>query len=132
VGSHTIVNLKDVEDQAPKFGHAPNLEARFASSALDLESSGVSYQRLAPNFRGPFGHRHKEQEELYVVVGGSGRLKLDDEVVEVSTWDAVRVPPQVTRCFEGGTEGIEILAFGAPRTGAGAQDAEMIPNWWTD
>jgi uncharacterized cupin superfamily protein len=81
VASHTIVNLKEVENQAPKFGHAPDLEARFASSALGLESSGVSYQWLAPNFRGPFGHRHKRQEELYVVVGDSGRLKLDDEVI---------------------------------------------------
>ena len=132
MSSHTIVNLKEVEDQAPKFGHAPELEARFASSALGLESSGMSYQRFAPNFRGPFGHRHERQEELYVVVRGGGRLKLDDEVVELTTWDAIRVPPEVTRCFEGGADGLEILAFGAPRTEEASADAEMIPNWWTD
>jgi uncharacterized cupin superfamily protein len=132
MASYTIANLKEVEDQAPKFGQAPDLEARFAGGALELESSGVSYQRLAPNFRGPFGHKHKQQEELYVIVGGSGRLKLDDEVVDLKTWDAVRVPPQVTRCFEGGPNGIELLAFGAPKTGSVADDVEMIPNWWTD
>jgi mannose-6-phosphate isomerase-like protein (cupin superfamily) len=92
----------------------------------------MSYQRFAPNFRGPFGHRHERQEELYVVVRGGGRLKLDDEVVELTTWDAIRVPPEVTRCFEGGADGLEILAFGAPRTGEASADAEMISNWWTD
>jgi mannose-6-phosphate isomerase-like protein (cupin superfamily) len=132
MAAYTIVNLKEVEDQAPRFGHSPDLEARFAGATLELESSGVSYQRLAPNFRGPFGHKHKRQEELYVIVGGSARLKLDDEVVELKTWDAVRVPPEVIRCFEGGPEGVEILAFGAPKTGSLADDVEMIPDWWTD
>jgi mannose-6-phosphate isomerase-like protein (cupin superfamily) len=132
MASYTVVNLKEVEDQAPKFGFAPDLEARFAGAALELERSGISYQRLAPNVRGPFGHKHKQQEELYVIVGGSGRLKLDDEVVELKTWDAVRVPPEVTRCFEGGPDGIELLAFGAPKTGSAADDVEMIPNWWVD
>ena len=72
---YTHLNLKqDVEDQAPNFGYAPNIEARFAGGSLELENSGVSYQRYAPNFRQPFGHRHKHQEEMYVIVGGSGRL----------------------------------------------------------
>ena len=130
MAGYTLVNLKEVEDQAPKFGFAPNLEARFASTPLELQKSGVSYQRLAPNFRAPFGHRHGVQEEVYVVVGGSGRLKLDDEVVDLKPWDAVRVPPETTRCFEAGPEGVEILAFGAPPTGL--QDAEMVPGWWAD
>jgi uncharacterized cupin superfamily protein len=130
--SYKVANLKEVEDQAPKFGHSPDLEARFAGSALELESSGVSYQRLAPDIRAPFGHKHSEQEELYVVVGGSGRLKLDDDVVELKAWDAVRVAPEVTRAFEGGPDGIEILAFGAPKAGSPAEDVEMIPGWWSD
>lgn len=130
MGGYTIVNLKEVEDQAPKFGFAPNLEARFASGPLELQKSGVSYQRLAPNFRAPFGHRHGVQEEVYVVVGGSGRLKLDDEVVDLKPWDAVRVAPETTRCIEAGPQGVEILAIGAPPTGL--QDAEMIPGWWAD
>ena len=89
---YTLVNLKEVEDQAPKFGYAPDLESRFARRALGLENSGISYFKAAPGFRVPFGHRHTEQEEVYVVVAGSARIKLDDEVVDLGAWDAVRVP----------------------------------------
>ena len=129
---HTVVNLKEVEDQAPKFGLSPGLEGRFARGALELEKSGVSYQRLAPGFRIPFGHKHKQQEELYILVGGSARLKLDDEVLELKAWDAVRVPSDTMRCFEAGPDGAEILAYGAPTTGPPGEDLEMTPNWWTD
>jgi hypothetical protein len=73
VTGYTIVNLKEIEDQAPKFGHSPDLEARFARVPLGLENSGLSYFRLAPNFRIPFGHKHLQQEEVYVLVGGSAR-----------------------------------------------------------
>jgi mannose-6-phosphate isomerase-like protein (cupin superfamily) len=133
MAEHTIVNLKEVEDQAPNFGLAPNLEARFASEPLELEKSGISYQRLAPNFRVPFGHKHKQQEELYVLVSGSAKVKLDDEIVDLKHWDAVRVPGEKMRCFEAGPEGAEILAFGAPNTGNPREDIdEMVPNWWTD
>jgi mannose-6-phosphate isomerase-like protein (cupin superfamily) len=133
VAAYTLVNLKqDVEDQAPNFGFAPNIEAHFAADDLQLEHSGVSYQRYAPNFRQPFGHRHKQQEEVYVIVGGSGRLKLDDEIVDLKQWDAVRIPPEITRCVEAGPEGLELLAFGAPHTGPPNEDVEPAPNWWTD
>lgn len=127
---YTIRNLKEIEDQAPKFGFAPSLEARFATAPLEFEQAGISYQRLAPGFRMPFGHKHKEQEEVYVLVSGSARVKLDDEVVELRQWDAVRVPKETMRNFEAGPEGAEIIAFGAPHTGPG--DAEMTPGWWTD
>lgn len=130
---YTLVNLKQVEDSAQKFGFAAELEARFATGALGLEKSGVSYQRLSPNFRFPFGHKHDQQEELYVVVSGSARLKLDDEVVELDQWDAVRVPNDVMRCFEAGPEGAELLAFGAPHRGPSpGADAQAVPNWWSD
>jgi mannose-6-phosphate isomerase-like protein (cupin superfamily) len=133
MAAHTIVNLKEVEDRAPSFGFAPDLEARFPTNDLGLEKSGLSYQRLAPGFRFPFGHRHNEQEEVYVIVSGGGRLKLDDEVVEVRQWDAVRVPSEVMRAFEAGPEGVELLAFGAPNTGASpGDDADMQPGWWSD
>jgi mannose-6-phosphate isomerase-like protein (cupin superfamily) len=129
----TRVNLKsDVEDSATKFGYAPDLEARFATGALGLEKSAVSYQRLAPGFRLPFGHSHEQQEELYVLLSGSGRLKLDEEFVEVGPLDAVRIPPEVTRGFEAGPEGAELLAFGAPNTGGPAEDANPTPGWWSD
>jgi mannose-6-phosphate isomerase-like protein (cupin superfamily) len=130
VAGYKLENLKDVEDSAPKFGLAPELEARFASAALGLERSGLSYQRLAPNFRIPFGHKHKQQEEVYVVVSGGGRMKLDDEIVELRQWDAVRVAAETTRNFEAGPEGTELIVVGAPATGPG--DGEMTPGWWGD
>jgi mannose-6-phosphate isomerase-like protein (cupin superfamily) len=131
MADYTKVNLKeDVEDQAPNFGLAPDLEARMARVPLGLEHSGISYQRLAPNFRVPFGHKHKTQEEVYVVVSGSVRVKLEDEVVELKQWDAIRVPKETTRGFEAGPEGVEILAIGAPNTGPG--DAEVAQDWWGD
>jgi mannose-6-phosphate isomerase-like protein (cupin superfamily) len=134
MADYTIANLKsDVEDQAPKHGLAPNLEGHFARQDLELEHSGVSYQKLAPGFRVPFGHKHGQQEEIYVVVAGSGRAKLDDDVVDVKTWDAVRVPPGTWRAFEGGPDGIELVAFGA-RCGMApdANDGEIEPGWWSD
>ena len=129
---HTVVNLKDVENSAEKFGLAPDLEARFASGDLGLEKSGISYQRLAPGKRHPFGHRHQQQEEVYVVIGGGGRVKVDDEIADVRTLDVIRVPPEAARAFEAGPDGIELIAFGAPRTGETAGDAEQLPGWWSD
>jgi quercetin dioxygenase-like cupin family protein len=130
VGGYTIANLKEIEDQAPKFGLAPNLEARFARDELETEGLGLSYQRLAPNFRMPFGHKHAEQEEIYVLLSGSARLKLDDEVVELKAWDAVRVHKDTMRNFEAGPEGAELLAFGAGESGL--RDAEQAPGWWSE
>jgi uncharacterized cupin superfamily protein len=130
MASYTKVNLKQVEDQAPKFGLAENMEARMARVALELEHSGISYQRLAPGFRLPFGHKHKNQEEVYVVVSGSVRAKLDDEVVELGQWDAIRVHKDTMRGFEAGPQGAELIAVGAPNTGPG--DAETAAGWWSD
>jgi mannose-6-phosphate isomerase-like protein (cupin superfamily) len=130
VANYTLANLKDIEDQAPKFGLSPNLEARFARNELELENSAISYQRLAPGFRIPFGHKHATQEELYVILSGGGHLKLDDEVVDVCQWDVVRVPKETMRNFEAGPDGLELLAFGAPNTGP--QDAEPTSGWWTE
>jgi mannose-6-phosphate isomerase-like protein (cupin superfamily) len=128
--AHTVVNLKEVENMAPKFGLSPGLESRFARVPLELENSGLSYFRVAPDFRPPFGHTHSEQEEIYVVLSGSARLKLDDEVVQLNQWDAVRIPPGIMRALEGGPEGAEILAFGAPSNEN--RDVEMVQNWWSD
>jgi hypothetical protein len=129
VAGYTIVNLKEVEDQAPAFGLSPDLEARFARRSLDAEALGLSYQRFAPNVRTPFGHRHEAQEEIYVVVSGSGRLKLDDEVHDLRTWDLVRIASETMRCFEGGPDGAELLVVGGP---ASSNDAVMVQGWWSD
>jgi mannose-6-phosphate isomerase-like protein (cupin superfamily) len=127
----TKVNLKDdVDDQAPNFGLSPNIEARMARVPLEMENSGISYQRIAANFRIPFAHKHKNQEEVYVVVSGSVRMKVEDEILELKQWDAVRVHKDTMRGFEGGPEGAELIAIGAPNTGPG--DAEMVQDWWSD
>lgn len=131
MAGYTITNLKEVEDQAPKFGLSPNLEARFAREPLGAEETGLSFQRFAPGFRTPFGHKHEDQEELYLLLSGSGRIKLDDDVVELKQWDVVRIGKDTMRCFEGGPDGAELLAFGAP-TGGLPNDAEMTPGWWSD
>jgi mannose-6-phosphate isomerase-like protein (cupin superfamily) len=131
MADYTVINLKrDVEDQAPKFGYAPNLESRFARIPLELSNSGLSHFRITPGFRVPFGHKHTEQEEIYLVLEGTARVKLDDEVVELDAWDAVRIPVDVMRGMEAGPEGAEILAFGAPNTDN--TDIEMQPEWWSD
>ena len=127
---YTVQNLKQVENQAPNFGIGPELEARMARVPLELEQSGLSYQRLGPGFRVPFGHRHNVQEEVYIVVSGSMRAKLDDEVVELKQWDALRVPKETMRSFEGGPDGAEVIAVGAPNTGPG--DAVVEQGWWSD
>lgn len=129
----TLVNLNEVEDSARKFDMPAEMEARFAGGDLRTEKSGLSLQRYAPNFRQPFGHKHKTQEEIYIVVEGGGRVALDDEVVELQRWDALRVPPQTTRCFEAGPEGLAYLAIGAPAGGPGPSgDAEQLPVDWPD
>jgi len=128
---YTKLNLKDdIEDQAPNFGLEDNLEARMARVPLELQNSGLSYQRLGPNYRLPFGHTHKTQEEVYVVIGGSARAKVGDEVVELGLLDALRVDKDTPRSFEAGPKGVELIAVGAPNTGPG--DAEVVQSWWSD
>jgi mannose-6-phosphate isomerase-like protein (cupin superfamily) len=131
MAGYTKLNLReDVEDQAPKFGLAGKIEARMARVPLELEQSGVSYQRIAPNYRVPFGHTHKTQEEIYIVLSGSLHAKVEDEIVELNPFDALRVHKDTPRGFEGGPEGAEMLAIGAPHTGPG--DAQMIDDFWRD
>jgi len=130
MSDYTHLNLKDVEDQAPKFGLSPDMEFRMARVPLEMENAGVSYLRIGPNFRIPFGHTHKNQEEVYLVVSGGGRIKLGDDVRDLQQWDAVRVHKDTMRGFEAGPDGVELIAIGAPNTGPG--DAEMEQGWWGD
>ena len=125
-------NIKeDLEDVGARFDGAPGLEFRLATKPLALEQSGLGYQRIPPGSRFPYGHTHKTQEEVYVVVGGSGRMKLDDEIVEVSQWDAVRVPPGTWRGYEAGPDGLELFVIGAPNLGdAPRNDVEGRRDWW--
>jgi uncharacterized cupin superfamily protein len=123
-----IKNLKDIENMAAE--RAPEMDARFARKHLGSEHLGVSYFRYGPGYRSPVGHRHREQEEAYVVVAGSGKVRLDDETMDLRQWDVVRVAPQVVRAFEGGPDGLELIAIGSDRPEGG--DGEMISDFWTD
>lgn len=125
----TILNLKDdVENAAERFGLAPDLETRFGRTALGVEGGGFSYQRLAPNYELPFGHRHGSHEEVYLVLAGSGRARLDGEEQELRQWDALRVPPAVARGFAAGPDGMELLVIGFGEGG----DAEMLDGYWDE
>jgi len=130
VGGYTKRNLRtEVENQAPRFGMPAELEARFARTALGGETFGLSLLTLAPGFRIPFGHRHAGQEEVYVVLRGSATVKVDDELVELREWDAIRFDTGTMRAVQAGPDGVEYLAFGA---GDDPRDAEIAQNWWSD
>ena len=125
-------NIKDeLDDLGPQFDGAPGLEFHAAAGALGLERSGLSHQRIPPGHRFPYGHTHRQQEEIYVVVRGSGRMKCDDEVFELREWDAVRVPPGTWRGYEAGPDGLEILVIAAPSIDQ-RDDVEGVRDWWTD
>jgi mannose-6-phosphate isomerase-like protein (cupin superfamily) len=125
VRGFTKINLKEIEA-----GGSADVEARFARKYLDSEHLGLSFFRYGPGYRSRIGHRHREQEELYLVVGGSGRVKLDREIVELGLWDVVRVAPSTVRAFEGGPDGLELVAIGSDRPEGG--DGERIDDWWSD
>jgi mannose-6-phosphate isomerase-like protein (cupin superfamily) len=127
MSNYSKVNLREIDDSAED---NPELEARFGRKHLDSEHLGVSYFRYGPGSRAGSAHSHREQEEAYVVVSGSGRLKLDDEIVEVRQWDVIRVAPQVTRAFEGGPDGLEIVAVGSDRPEGG--DGVRVDDFWID
>ena len=124
----TKKNLREVEDSAVKGGFSENQEARFAGGDLDAEETGVALEVVKPGKRHAFGHRHENAEEIYVVLSGEGRMRLDDEIIEVGPLDAIRVSPPVTRAFEAGSDALQILAFG-PRHD---DDGEVVPDFWTD
>ncbi len=128
MSDYAIKNLKEVENSNSR--PDADVEARFARKHLDSQHLGVSYFRYGPGFRSTLGHRHREQEEAYVVVGGSGRVKLGDEVVELRQWDVIRVAPSTVRAFEGGPEGIELIAVGSDRPEGG--DGERVDGFWED
>jgi quercetin dioxygenase-like cupin family protein len=116
---HTIINLGAVEDAAVPNGFSHRWEARVAREALGAQEAGLTYFRLRPGKRSPFSHRHKQAEEIYIVLHGTGRVKLDDDVFEVRALDAIRVAPEVARAFEAGPDGLEFLATGPHHPGDG-------------
>lgn len=123
---YTLLNLEDADDMAPRFGYGHLLEARFPARRLGASRTGVSHQRLRPGARQGFGHRHRHAEEVFVVLAGSGRVKIDEDVKDVRARDAIRIAPNSARAFEAGPDGLELLIFGAHHTG----DAVMEPDFW--
>jgi mannose-6-phosphate isomerase-like protein (cupin superfamily) len=128
MADYTLKNLRESEDMAAMHGLSEVQEARFPRQELGAEATGLIHLVLRPGKRQPFAHRHQEAEEIYVVLSGSGRLKLDDEVIEVGPLDAIRIGPSVTRALEAGPEGLELLGFGPHHAG----DAEMVRDFWAD
>ncbi|MGH3050528.1 MAG: cupin domain-containing protein [Gaiellaceae bacterium] len=121
-------NLRTVEDSAAEHGLSDTQEARFPRTELGAEQTGMNLLTVKPSQREAFAHRHGEAEEIYVVLAGSGRVKLDDDLVELEPLDAVRVSPGVARSFEAGPDGLEVLIFG-PRVEG---DGETVDDFWTD
>jgi mannose-6-phosphate isomerase-like protein (cupin superfamily) len=126
--TYTIKNLSETADSAVKFGLSDMGEAHFPREELGAESTGLSYQVLKPGKRQSFGHRHDKAEEVYVVLAGSGRVRLDDEILDIARLDAIRVEPRVTRAFEAGPDGLEWVAFGPHHDG----DGELDHEFWKD
>jgi mannose-6-phosphate isomerase-like protein (cupin superfamily) len=126
VSDFTLNNLMDVEDAAA--GRGGDVQARFARKEMGSEHLGVSLFRFGPGVRSPFGHHHREQEEAYVVLNGSGRVRLGDEILELHQWDLLRVAPHVVRAFESGPEGLEFLAVGSDRPEEG--DGVRVADFW--
>jgi mannose-6-phosphate isomerase-like protein (cupin superfamily) len=123
-----VVNLLEIEDSVGD--RVPEVEGRFGRKHLGSRDLGISHFRYAENFRSPTAHSHREQEEAYVVVAGSGRILLDDEVLELRQWDVVRVAPEVVRAFESGPDGLEIIAVGGPKPSDG--DGVRADAGWPD
>lgn len=132
--SFTRKNLKsELTDLGSNFDGSPDLEFRLATDELKLDKSGLSFQHVPPNYRFPYGHTRKTQEEVYVVIRGGGRMKIDDEIIELHEYDAVRIPPGSWRGYEAGVDGLELLIFGAPNLGPSRRDdVEGLRDWWTD
>jgi mannose-6-phosphate isomerase-like protein (cupin superfamily) len=125
---YAIKNLREVKDVAAEAGISDSLEARFAHEELGSEKSGVSYQVVKAGQRQPFAHKHGEMEEIYVVLSGTGRVKLDDKLEEVGPLDAIRIAPAVVRAFEAGDDDLVLLAF-SPRAQG---DAEIVQDFSWD
>lgn len=124
---YTHIDLNEVADAAPGNGFGDRWEARVAREALDARATGVALFRLHPGKRSPFAHRHEAAEEIYVVLAGSGRMRLGDELIDVEPMSAIRVAPQTARAFEAGPDGLEFLALGAHHPG----DGELVEDPWT-
>ena len=128
MSDYAFVNLLEIEDSVQ--GRVPGLEGRFSRKFLGSSELGVSHWRYDAGTRNPAGHSHREQEEAYVVIAGSGRVRLDDKVCDIRQWDVIRVAPPVVRAFEAGPQGLELIAVGGRRPQGG--DGVRSDSPWPD
>jgi mannose-6-phosphate isomerase-like protein (cupin superfamily) len=128
LSDYEIKNLRELEDMAVRHGFSETQEARFPRGELGATTTGLAYHVVRPGKRQAFAHRHGQAEEVNVVLSGNGRVKLDDDVVEIGPMDAIRIAPQVTRAFEAGPDGLELLVFGPHH----ARDSEIVQDFWAD
>jgi quercetin dioxygenase-like cupin family protein len=128
VSDYAIVNLLEIDDSVE--GRVPGLEGRFSRKFVGSTHLGVSHWKYAPNLRNPGAHSHRVQEEAYVVVAGSGRVRLDGEMRDIRQWDVIRVAPEVVRAFEAGPDGLELIAVGGPKPEEG--DGVLSDSPWPD
>ncbi len=126
--SYTVKNLRETADSAPRFGLGEMGEAHFPREELDAKETGLAYHVLRPGKRQPFGHRHDQAEEIYVVLSGGGRMRLDEDVIDVGELDAIRVEPAIKRAFEAGPDGLALLVFGPHHE----KDGEVLNDFWQD
>ena len=129
MGTYTHRNIDEVKDSAPDFGLGDDQEARFATKTFDAKETGFSFHRVKAGKRQGFGHRHDGAEEVYFVVSGGGRMKLDDDIIELAEQDVIRVDAGVTRAFEASDSGLEVLAFGVHHP---EDRGEVVQGWWSD
>lgn len=125
---YTLKGIDEIPDRAPDFDLDKFHEARFGTRAMDLTQTGFSHFKVKPGVRQPFGHHHNLGEEVHVVLSGSGRVKLDNEILALQEGDVLRVSPEIMRAFEGGPDGLEFIVFSQHIEG----DTEMAPGWWQD
>lgn len=133
MAGYTVQNLKQIDNAGAAFGLPEDqIELRLGRGPLGCETAGVSYMKLGPGYRAPFGHSHGEQEEIYVLVSGSARMKIGDDMVDLQPFTAVRVAPASMRGYEGGPQGAELIVVGAPQPSSPDGDGNVEPGWWTD
>ena len=128
MSAYTIKNLMDIEDSAS--GQAGGVEARFARRHIDSDHLGVTYMSYAPDTRAPMGHSHREQEEVYVILSGSGTIKLNEDVHELRQWDVVRIAPSTWRALHSGSDGLVLIAVGNDRP-EGGYGVRAPAEWWS-
>ena len=109
---------------------------------LDLQAVAIGLIKLPPNEGYTFTHRHRKQEEVYLVIEGSGYILVDDELLDLCKGDAVRVAPEARRALKAEKEGLLVFCAGGVAQGYpenpnsryliddGIPDYDDIPPWY--